>query len=793
MTSGEEDVYQMDDALDRLFNKILEVLAEIDPFSGSASPTIFVVYAHDNHEKGTANAELARSIMKWLRDIRSRTLSDQFPFPQWSIGGRNGTVQNILDDQFHLLTYRGCLENSAIDGGVDKVIVCGSQNEPADFDLLQSRIRGVVGGSSCHASFHHVLTELAFLKIRKANIPNAEHGIVPVALDGVHMDYLPFVDYCDLTLKLKSPGKDHLHVLFFQLLGRIYSEQGVHGYIEQFKNCYEEASKKIRTGLPKLRSGFEIFLNSEIINAQNLLLRTGNAAIGDRGLESRVRNLLYRLVEINRVLDRKRKLLRRLSPVPYRELKDVNPERLEGTCKWFVNHQLFQNWETSKTQCLLWVSADPGCGKSVLAKHLVDNVLLNTNARTTCYFFFKEDFENQRNPEGALRCILHQLFTKRPALFSKEILEALESDDQILASFVGLWDILTSVARNKAAGEIICVLDALDECEENGRSKLAKALCESYLREESESALKFLLTSRPYDHIQREYQILENCRPTIHLRGDDPAETDKISKEIDIVIKDRVHKLSLCLRLTEKEKRALQAELTRVENRTYLWVSLVLDVIRRSGGITENRLLEIVREVDTTSKAYEKILARSTDYAKAKKLLHVIVAAYRPLSLQEMAIVLAIREDHQTYRQLDLEPEDRFPSFIRDLCGLFVTIQDDKLYLIHQTAREFLVHNHPPNSLPCAGPDTNRISTRWQGSLRPIESDHILAEICVWYLGLGGTDLTFLNYAAAYWTLHFNNACGTYSEELILRAAQICRPEPLRYLEWFETFLRHQE
>lgn len=35
-----------------------------------------------------------------------------------------------------------------------------------------------------------------------------------------------------------------------------------------------------------------------------------------------------------------------------------------------------------------------------------------------------------------------------------------------LLSFNGLWDILDTVVSSEDAGEIICVLDALDECSE---------------------------------------------------------------------------------------------------------------------------------------------------------------------------------------------------------------------------------------------------------------------------------------------------------------------------------------
>ncbi|KAM5342918.1 hypothetical protein ACJ41O_013884 [Fusarium nematophilum] len=76
---------------------------------------------------------------------------------------------------------------------------------------------------------------------------------------------------------------------------------------------------------------------------------------------------------------------------------------------------------------MLWVSANPGCGKSVLAKYLVDSKLQTTEPRTTCYFFFKDDFEDQRSATSALSCILHQLFIQREDLFSNKIVKRLEA------------------------------------------------------------------------------------------------------------------------------------------------------------------------------------------------------------------------------------------------------------------------------------------------------------------------------------------------------------------------------
>src|SRR4029077_4580735 len=174
-------------------------------------------------------------------------------------------------------------------------------------------------------------------------------------------------------------------------------------------------------------------------------------------------------------------ILRRLNKSPYRDRKERNPDRIPGTCDWFVAHDLFQEWQESRSSRMLWVLADPGCGKSVLAKYLVDSILPTTESRTTCYFFFKDDFEDQKTVVNALCCILLQLFMQKCILLSETILKQFDVyGEKFTSSFSELWNTLLSAAEDKNAGEIVCLLDAIDECEDIGRSQLAKALCKLY-------------------------------------------------------------------------------------------------------------------------------------------------------------------------------------------------------------------------------------------------------------------------------------------------------------------------
>jgi GPI inositol-deacylase-like protein len=127
--------------------------------------------------------------------------------------------------------------------------------------------------------------------------------------------------------------------------------------------------------------------------------------------------------------------------------------------------------------------------------------------------------------------------------------------------------------------------------------------------------------------------------------------------------------------------------------------------------------------------AYNRILSKSHDSKKAKRILHIIIAAARALTLKEMALALTIRGDHRSFSDVDLQSEDRFRDTIRDICGLFVTIIDSRIYLLHQTAKEFLVQNDLE-----IHPESFHRDLKWRHSLRPADSHRVLTDICMRYL-----------------------------------------------------------
>lgn len=344
------------------------------------------------------------------------------------------------------------------------------------------------------------------------------------------------------------------------------------------------------------------------------------------------------------------------------------------------------------------------------------------------------------------------------------------------------------------------------------------------------------MTSRPYREIQQGFQDLEKSQPTIHLSGEGREEVREIEKEITLSIQQRIE----VLKITEQEKQVLREEFPTSGHRTCLWIHLVFAAIEEAVFLTKHDLRNFIRNLPgTVEEAYERILRRSHDPKKAKRIMHVVVAAYRPLRLSEMAAVLAFRgKSHQCHEDLerDLLSLDNLRIAIRENCGLFVVIQDEKVFLLHQTAREFLVQ------LPSQLPGGRSSSSKWHHSLDLEESHGLLSEICIRYLLLddfqdpagvsrsrsvysfslpddfidsftstedsidgvpsagnsidlfpstdrpGDSDrFVFRSYASKYWTGHYRQANKTYKTKLEPLALELCEIPSPACLHWLKS------
>ncbi|KAH8878543.1 hypothetical protein GQ53DRAFT_673954 [Thozetella sp. PMI_491] len=436
----------------------------------------------------------------------------------------------------------------------------------------------------------------------------------------------------------------------------------------------------------------------------------------------------------------------------YEWYKDRVEDRVEGTCQWFLHHEHFQTWLDQDAGALL-VSADPGCGKSVLAKHLIDEAL--PRSATICYFFFQ--YHDQNTVRQALCALLHQLFLQKPSLI-KQARKQFEIDGRDLAnSATSLWTVLRNATQEPQAGPVIIVLDALDECAESEFEDVVRNVQSQFCSNQC-GKLKYLLTSRPYEQILSRFRGLLASFPCIHIPGEEESET--ISQEVNRVIQYRVEKLAGEKRLSDGVKGHLAKKLLEIPHRTYLWVYLIFDHMgKKNFRKTPHGVETTIATLPTSvNEAYERILGKSEDRQMVRKAMSIILAASRPLTLSEMNVAMNINEKSASIHDLDLEKEEDFKSRLKACCGLFVSIHHGKIYFLHQTAREFLLAELP-------SPATVPSELLWHHSITLHHAHAVLAKLCMLYLNFFNSDTSysdnhaFLDYSAKNWGTHFCGAC----------------------------------
>ncbi|KAF7589420.1 hypothetical protein BBP40_004290, partial [Aspergillus hancockii] len=327
-----------------------------------------------------------------------------------------------------------------------------------------------------------------------------------------------------------------------------------------------------------------------------------------------------------------------------------------------------------------------------------------------------------------------------------------------------------SVTSDPTSPNTICVLDALDECRPVDQNQLIQRLKDFYNVASlpmQQNWLKFLVTSRPYDDIQTKFKSITDFFPNIYLQEE--QENDQIHKEIDLVVKIKVKDLTEASNLPADVEQRVQDQLLQMQHRTYLWLYLAIDDIRTTFQNSLRPATEsIILVPPSVNAAYEKILSRVPSGQKdiVKKILRIIVGARRPLTIEEMSMALGVADSPElkTAAAARVDPT-RLRNKIRRLCGLFVFINSSKIYLIHQTAREFLIGRSI----------ANRPSSKYTFELQDADSE--MSQICIRYLQMDDLEChqeqtesdiqCFLSYSAEHWAEHVRGMSSKQQQEIV--------------------------
>lgn len=258
-------------------------------------------------------------------------------------------------------------------------------------------------------------------------------------------------------------------------------------------------------------------------------------------------------------------------------------DRAKGTCEWILGTEELTAWlgpgqkaaPENHADHVLWLHGHPGTGKSTMAIFLteeLERIFSRTQGKTLAYFFCDSGFDTRKTAVSVVRGLLGQLVQQDPQIREHLLLEYNKQGAELFKSFDSLWEAMVAAVADQDAGrEYYCIVDALDECDEESQKALMWQFQETFQRQSSTPNIRILVTSRPYPEIHE------------HLKGfanRSLASFAEAQQDVDRCIEERVAELSRQKSYTDKILKQVSDILRKKAEGTFLWIGLACEELK---------------------------------------------------------------------------------------------------------------------------------------------------------------------------------------------------------------------
>ncbi|KAI8658814.1 NACHT domain-containing protein [Fusarium keratoplasticum] len=365
----------------------------------------------------------------------------------------------------------------------------------------------------------------------------------------------------------------------------------------------------------------------------------------------------------------------------------------EPACEWIFENPEFQQWLDGADPPGFWLHGGPGKGKTKLLcsvlNHLLGSAggaLVSSDPGLLVTYSFFSDPDGDREASFVVATLIHGLAQQQPS-YLRRISEAYDHESkypfQGKRPFQALADILKDMLEdNPTRTGIILVVDALDECQADTD---LDQLLDLILETSSIQNVRWFVSSRRLPAIHQKFDA-----PDANIRKLSLDQTgEDIQEAVQAYIHHRMGSLHL-LRMSEEKKEELQNRLLRKAGGTFLWLSIVMTELKKGNSWNIDRVVESL-SVDLKS-LYESLLqnllgnlASGGDIEVDKEVFHKTLAttttALRPLYIEELKELAGFPAEIDHIGQVEE---------VIDKCGAFLTCQNNQVFLIHLSAKEFL-------------------------------------------------------------------------------------------------------
>jgi hypothetical protein len=347
---------------------------------------------------------------------------------------------------------------------------------------------------------------------------------------------------------------------------------------------------------------------------------------------------------------------------------------------WILENTNFQQWRDDQQSRLLWIKGDPGKGKTMLLCGIIDEFKKSTVRTGLLSFFFCQGSDMRiNNATAVLRGLIYLLVNQQPSLI-RHIREKYDHARKAMFEDVNAWvalsGIFANILQDPSLKRAYLIIDALDECQTDDLPQLL-----DFIIEKSSACphVKWIISSRNWPNIE---ERLETAEQKVRLCLELNAES--ISTAVSTYIRDKVLSLAQLKNYDDETRDAVRDHLSSNANGTFLWVALVcqnLEKIPRLNTLTE--LNAFPAGLDPLYRRMMEQICNSYNANICKRILAIVTVVYRSITLKELTSFVEI----PGIASNDLES---LAKIIR-LCGSFLTLREDTIRFVHQSAKDFLL------------------------------------------------------------------------------------------------------
>ncbi|RYP56896.1 hypothetical protein DL771_011538 [Monosporascus sp. 5C6A] len=311
------------------------------------------------------------------------------------------------------------------------------------------------------------------------------------------------------------------------------------------------------------------------------------------------------------------------------------------------------------------------------------------------YFFCQATDSCINNATALLRGLIYLLVDQQPALLShvrKKYDHARKTSFEDVNTWIALSEMLRDILRDPALKTVYLVIDALDKCVTGSQQ-----LLDLIVHESSQSPhVKWVVSSRNRWQIEAQLET-DSQKVVVGLE----MNARSVATAVKLYIRDRLWVLARRKKYNDKTEMAVRNYLSLNANGIFLWVALVCQNLK---NVPQRKTVETLATFPPgLDSLYERMIRQiqeSGDADLCRQILAVATMVRRLLTLQELTVFVEMPKGISGN-----------PEWLREtisLCDSFLTLREQTVYFVHQSAKDFLLKDASNRVFPSGIGEVNR-------------------------------------------------------------------------------------